>query len=107
MKSKYIQEGITNDLESYGHIETPCEVAAEFVADIVKDRGHYTFVFKREVAFLRAIIKRTVAELEYKDGTIIHEEGVTFIQQEAIGEIRYRDGWGGVEFIVMLEGGEK
>lgn len=107
MKLKYIKESTLKNLESYGHIKTPCQVVAEFVADIVKERGHYTFVFKREVAFSGVIIKKTVAELEYKDGVVIHEEGVTLIQQETIGRIKYCDGWGGVEFTVILEGGEK
>lgn len=107
MKSKYIHESISNDLESYGHIKTPCQVVAEFVADIVKDRGHYQFIFQRDVNFFGTTVKKCVAELVIKDGTIINKDGFASIQQESIGRIKYCDGWGGVEFFVMLEGGEK
>lgn len=107
MKSKYIQEGTTNDLESIGHIETPCQVVAEFVADIVEDRGYYQFIFQRDVNFFGTTVKKCVAKLVIKDGTIINKDGFASIQQEAIGRIEYIDGWGGVEFFVNLEGGEE
>lgn len=106
MKSEYVRESTSNDLETFGHIDTSCETVMEFIQDIVRDNIHYQFVFQKNTKVFGVDFKECVAELVFKNG-ILHDTGVSAIKNERIGKIEYCDGWGGVEIWVTLEGGRQ
>lgn len=104
MKSKYNKTGLTNDLESVGYMVTPCETVLEFVTDVVTDSSRYTFTFhKAEMVSVRAVLVK-VASLTVNGMRIVENEGYDAVQGERIHLVKYRDGWGGVEFRVILKG---
>ena len=104
MKSKYVRESMSCDLEAFGHIDTTCETAKEFVEDIMQGGGHYQFIFQIPAKVFGIPIKECVAELVFKDGNLLHDTGFHKIRNERVGKIEYRDGWGGVGFLVTLKG---
>lgn len=95
MKSKYIQTSTTNDLETVGYIETSCETVAEFVEDIVRNERCYKF------SFIRSSI--VMEFLAIRNRNVVTDTGFEKIKHESIESIKYRDGWGGVEFTVKLK----
>lgn len=107
MKSKYVRESTSNDLETFGHIDTTCETVQEFVEDIVQSGKHYQFVFQKNTKVFGVDLKECVAELVFKNGSFFQNSGFYAIRNERIGKIEYRDGWGGVEIWVTLKGGEQ
>ena len=105
MKSKYVRKSTSNDLATFGRIDTTCETVYEFVEDIIRGDGHYQFIFQRPADIFGLTVMEPVAELVFKDGYQIHDTGFYTIRNERIGKIEYKDGWGGVEFWVTMKGG--
>lgn len=95
MKSKYIQTSTTNDLETVGYIETSCKTVAEFVEDIVRNERCYKF------SFIRSSI--VMEFLAIRNRNVVTDTGFEKIKHESIESIKYHDGWGGVEFTVILK----
>lgn len=107
MKSKYIRESMSSDLETFGHIDTTCETVKEFIEDIIRNDGYYQFIFQKPTNVFGLTIMECVAELVFKNGNQLHDTGVYAIRNERIRKIDYRDGWGGVELWVTLKGGNE
>lgn len=107
MKSKYVRESTSNDLETFGHIDTTCETVQEFIEDIVQSKRLYQFVFQKHTKVFDYPIKECVAKLVVNDGIQKRDTGVYAIRNERIERIEYHDGWGGVEFWVTLKGGKE
>lgn len=102
-KSKYIQKETTNDLETVGIVETQCENVLEFIRDAMSGDGKYTFKIQHTqlVSVTGAV---SVIDAEFDDEKVREiEKYIEDYFKRKIHVIRYRDGWGGVEFEIFTK----
>lgn len=102
-KSKYINTGTTCDLETFGFVVTECENVLEFIRDAMSDNKKHIFTIKHSepVSMLGAV---SVKDAEFDDEKVREiEKYVNDYFNRKIHLIRYRDGWGGVEFEITTK----
>lgn len=102
-KSKYVQRGTTNDLETVGIVETKCENVLEFIHDaMIGDKKHiFTIKHSEPVSVLGAV---SVKDAEFDDEKVREiEKYINDYFNRKIHAIRYRDGCGGVEFEIFTK----
>ena len=104
-KSKKIKTGTTNYNERVGIMQTECKTVGEFVNDVLsgKTEGHYQFIFGRLVYGFVSFVLHFEAVFVWRDGNVLNDKGFEGVKNNSIKEIRYKDGWGGVEYDVTFE----
>ena len=106
-KSKYIKQSTSNDLETFGYIETECVTVGEFIEDVTGDNKNHTFKFHiintHHLKKLNYTWNEKIAYMKIENGETKEEWEHEEYIDEKIKAINYKDGWAGVDFEIFIE----